>query len=308
LLAHPLQTRLKGWGIPVALCSILVSSAVVLGGILPLVAVVFVLGRDAASLAQSLGDSGGLQHWMESPVAQSFSALLGSIESYLPVTQEELMTLVKQSLTSAGTNLLQWLGAMAARVPSLAIDFIVFLLALFFALIQGPRWVELAYKILPFDEDDEAEFFRTVEGITRGVVIGSLVVGFVQATLMTLAYSWTDLPRPFFFGFVTFLCSFVPFVGSGPIGIGGLIYLAARSDWTGCLILAIFFAVASLSDNFLRPLLMRGRAELHPLLAFVCVLGGLSAFGFAGLFLGPIFAALAVAAMKMLERRASSKA
>ena len=48
-------------------------------------------------------------------------------------------------------------------------------------------------------------------------------------------------------------------------------------------------------DNFLRPILISGRAEVPTLAVFIGVMGGLSAFGFIGLFLGPIVLGLLVA-------------
>jgi len=308
MLVHPAFE----WGcrnrIPPTLWALVLSGLLVVGAVLPLTTVLFVLGRDAAQLATKLTDSGALLQWVEGPVLPFLESWVLRLESFLHISQAEVLGLVKQSLSVGGSALLQWVGSLATRVPSLIIDFVVFLLALFFSMLQGKKWIEVAYKILPFDSDDEAIFFKTVEGITRGVVWGSIVVGLVQGTLMTLAFAWTDLPRPLLFGCLTFLCSFIPFVGSGPVGIGALILLAARSDWSGFLIVGVFFAVASLSDNFLRPWILKGSAELHPLLAFVCVLGGLATFGFAGLFLGPIFAALGVATIRMLERRDVSSA
>jgi predicted PurR-regulated permease PerM len=48
-------------------------------------------------------------------------------------------------------------------------------------------------------------------------------------------------------------------------------------------------------DNFLRPLLISGRAEVPTLAVFIGVMGGLQAFGFIGLFVGPIVLGLLVA-------------
>ena len=53
--------------------------------------------------------------------------------------------------------------------------------------------------------------------------------------------------------------------------------------------------VVSSVDNFLRPFLISGRAEVPTLAVFIGVIGGLAAFGFIGLFLGPIVLGLLVA-------------
>jgi predicted PurR-regulated permease PerM len=53
-------------------------------------------------------------------------------------------------------------------------------------------------------------------------------------------------------------------------------------------------------DNFLRPILISGRVEVPTLAVFVGVIGGLSAFGFLGLFLGPIVLGLVVALFRFI--------
>ncbi len=46
--------------------------------------------------------------------------------------------------------------------------------------------------------------------------------------------------------------------------------------------------MVSAADNVLKPTLISGRMNLHPLLVFLSVLGGLSLFGPLGVILGPL--------------------
>jgi predicted PurR-regulated permease PerM len=46
--------------------------------------------------------------------------------------------------------------------------------------------------------------------------------------------------------------------------------------------------VIGMSDNVVRPLIMKGKSELHPLLIFLSLIGGMAAFGLIGLVLGPL--------------------
>ena len=59
-------------------------------------------------------------------------------------------------------------------------------------------------------------------------------------------------------------------------------------------------------DNFLRPLLISGRVEVPTLAVFIGVMGGLSAFGFIGLFLGPIVLGLVVALFRFATEEVAS--
>jgi predicted PurR-regulated permease PerM len=46
--------------------------------------------------------------------------------------------------------------------------------------------------------------------------------------------------------------------------------------------------VISTLDNLLRPFFLRDRIQLHPLIIFFAILGGISTFGFNGIILGPM--------------------
>ena len=60
--------------------------------------------------------------------------------------------------------------------------------------------------------------------------------------------------------------------------------------------------VISTIDNVVRPLLTRRGLQLHPLLVFISVFGGVISFGFVGLFLGPLVVALVVSVLEAYER------
>ena len=67
----------------------------------------------------------------------------------------------------------------------------------------------------------------------------------------------------------------------------------------------VWGGIVTTIDNFLRPVLVSGRARVGTLTVFIGVLGGVSAFGPIGIFLGPLVLALAIALMRfVLEMRA----
>jgi predicted PurR-regulated permease PerM len=60
--------------------------------------------------------------------------------------------------------------------------------------------------------------------------------------------------------------------------------------------------VVGLSDNFLKPLLMKGDVHLHPALIFFALLGGLSYFGGIGLIAGPMILVFFLAVVRMCRK------
>jgi len=92
------------------------------------------------------------------------------------------------------------------------------------------------------------------------------------------------------------LFALVPLIGTAILWGPAALWLAARGHPGAALFLAGWgILVVGSVDNFLRPLLISGRVEVPTLAVFIGVMGGLSAFGFIGLFLGPIVLGLLVA-------------
>ena len=66
--------------------------------------------------------------------------------------------------------------------------------------------------------------------------------------------------------------------------------------------------VVSSIDNVLRPWVVAGRVELHPMVLLFFILGGVEAFGFIGLFLGPVVASVLTAVFSILREELSTSA
>src|SRR5205085_2425819 len=92
--------------------------------------------------------------------------------------------------------------------------------------------------------------------------------------------------------------SFVPTIGTAIVWAPITVYEFAAKGWGhGVLFLAYGIVIVGGSDNVIRPMLIKRGLEMHPLLVFVAVIGGVASFGPSGIFLGPLVMALAVSAV-----------
>jgi predicted PurR-regulated permease PerM len=74
------------------------------------------------------------------------------------------------------------------------------------------------------------------------------------------------------------------------------------------IVLAYGALVVGTLDNILRPILTGRGINVHPLLVFLALFGGILAFGPAGIFLGPLFVSLFIALAHIYEREMSPNA
>lgn len=128
---------------------------------------------------------------------------------------------------------------------------------------------------------------------TRGVVLGILGTALVQGTLMAIGLALAGIKAAPLLGFVTFLLSPIP-IGPPLVWIPAGLYLwfgLGEVGW-GIFVLVWGGLVVSMVDNFIRPLIISHGSDLPFILVLIGVLGGVAAFGFIGLFLGPVLIAL----------------
>lgn len=137
----------------------------------------------------------------------------------------------------------------------------------------------------------------------RGVVLGILGTALVQGVVAAIGFWIAGIQAAPLLGLLTFVLSPVP-IGPplvwAPVGIW-LIY-SGQTGWGIFILLWGAFAVSTI-DNVIKPLIISRGSDLPFVLVLLGVLGGAIAFGFIGVFLGPVL--LAVGYALLMEWAAS---
>jgi predicted PurR-regulated permease PerM len=194
-----------------------------------------------------------------------------------------------ETLVSSGGSFV--MGALGT-----AASFVLMLFVLFFVLRDGPAVARQVVQMLPIEDRRRARLRQHLADVIRAVFLGIGLTALVQGILVGVGFWIAGLPSPLVFGVVAAFVALVPLVGAALVWVPGALFLAARGDFGHAIFLAAWGAIiVGMVDNFLRPMLISGRADVPTLAVFVGVMGGLAAFGFIGLFLGPIVLALLVA-------------
>jgi predicted PurR-regulated permease PerM len=180
-------------------------------------------------------------------------------------------------------------GGVLADVARFFFSLTVMLCALFFLLRDGGRIVGIIRMLLPFSD---ARRDRLI-GQTRDLIIASvgagLAVAAVQGFIAAMTFALLGFSAPAFWGVMTTFASLLPVVGAAIVWVPAAIWLLATGEIARAIILvAVGVGGIGLVDNVLRPVLMSGRGSANGLVIFIGLLGGIVAFGFIGLVLGPI--------------------
>ena len=215
-------------------------------------------------------------------------------------TDEEIRSLTGQISAFAPQFLRSVGGRTGAIVGNVLITIAVTLIAFYFFLADGPKMVRTLMRLSPMDDNHERELVSEFDRISRAVVLATLLSAVAQGLLAGFAFWLISLSlHEFHFVFsltlLTMVLALIPFVGAASVWAPVALWLFFHESPDGsshqlaAIILAIYgAAVISMADNVIKPLVLHGQSNLHPLLALLSVLGGVHALGPIGILVGPM--------------------
>ena len=304
-LLQPLQQRVA------AACSGRESLAALLLTLLALVLFVGPLGILGAVFAAQAGElATHAQRLAVELELRSFNDLLqqpwmrgwvGWIEQHLAVSTAQLQAWAVSGAQRMLAPLAAMGGAFFLNAVGTVMSFLFMLILLFFLVRDGASMMAALVRLVPMDQPHRERLFGRLGAVTEAVVFGTLVTAMVQGTLVGLAFAVAGLASPVVFGVLAAVLSVVPFGGTALVWGPAVVWLAVMGDYLPAVLLFAFGAgIVGTIDNLLKPLLISGRGDVPTLAVFIGVLGGLSAFGLIGMFLGPVIIALALELLSFL--------
>ncbi len=278
----------------VAVVAVLVVTAAL---VIPVTFVVQQISQEAMSGMKSIAGSFADESWRASLGRYPrLAAVVDWLQREFDV-QGQIKRMVEQEAGSAVEGI--WKKTVFA-----VFSWFVTLLLLFYFFRDKQKLLKGLRSLVPLSSEETDKVFRRVRDSVEATVFGSLVVALVQGTLGGLMFWWLDLPAPLLWGTVMALLAIVPIFGAFIVWVPAAIFLALDGSWDKALILTAWGAIViGLADNLLYPILVKDRLRLHTVPVLIAVLGGFAVFGTAGVVLGPVILAVAVALVEIWRRR-----
>lgn len=195
----------------------------------------------------------------------------------------------------------QFLATQVLSIGQGAIDFVlglvVMLYLLFFFLRDGSALAKRIQDAVPLPPEQERDLFKKFTTVIRATIKGSILVAALQGALGGFIFWVLGLNAPVLWGVVMGLLALLPAVGATLIWAPAAIYLLATgSIWEGLVLLLFGALVIGLVDNILRPILVGKDTKMPDYIVLISTLGGLATFGLNGFVIGPVIAAMFIAA------------
>lgn len=303
VVADPVHSRLtralKGRRLVAALLTAGGFAVVV---VLPIGVVVYGFAREGiafASYGMEWVAEGKLDAWLESMQGDLARFVTTWTRGRVPegsVRAPMLADTVQQGVTTALSITGGLLPNLVSGVASGIIGLVIFVFTVVTLLSEGPRINAFIGSLTPVDPRYETQLVAVFREFAVNMVVGVFVIAIVQGAVAALGYVIFGLPRALFFGTLTGIGAFIPLVGTAVVAVPACIWVGSTYGLGWGLGLAAWSVlVVGTVDNFLRPMLIRGNSNIHPLIIFLGVFGGIWWLGIPGALIGPVLMAMFLA-------------
>ena len=219
----------------------------------------------------------------------------------------DLPALALKGGDAASTFIVGQATGIAKNLFIFLFNFLIMTFSLFFLFRDGETLYRTLRDLIPMEpEHKEAIFVRLYETVSA-VVQSMAVTGATQGLLSGVGFWLLGIPFAFFLGCAAAFFSLLPIGGAAAVWVPCVFYLFLASHWVKAVVLLVYGALfISGVDNIIKPLIIGGRTRLPTLFLVLGILGGLQAYGFLGIFLGPVLLATIVAFVNIYREEYAS--
>lgn len=232
---------------------------------------------------------------------ENFSAhvLLTKINQWPPVNmlfddsgvfEEKAQVWIEGSIQSLSSSVLK----MFSEIPSILMQLVLVALSCFVFLIDGIRFSQWFAGKIPLETDIRKKLGDSLKDTAVSTIWATLAAGGAQSVVMLIAFLILGVPAPFLACGLTFIFAWIPLVGCSPIWGVASIYLVYQGMPGKAVLMVVFGLIAGIVDNIVRPMILKGRNKMHPLVGLISIFGGISLFGIVGVFIGPVLVSLMI--------------
>jgi len=191
-----------------------------------------------------------------------------------------------------------------SSVAQILFAFLLSMLALFYFLKDGKKFLDLFTLLSPLPDTDDEEIYKRLGKAIHSVVFGYLGIALMQGILVSIGFYIFGIPNSALWGALAAIVEPIPFIRSVFIVLTACIYLFSTGHAAAAIgLLAWDIIVGGSIDNFVAPKLIERGLKIHPLFILFSLLGGLAVFGPIGFLMGPIILSLFFALLDIYKKR-----
>ena len=278
-VTHPLYTKLKKLLRSPSLCAAILSVIIVFAILMIVWFLMPIMIRQTFAVYSTL---------QKVDFAAPFRQLAPKFFTSPEFTRDFTVT-INQVIAKGASSIMNRFENVIINLPILFVQFVVMLFVFFFTLRDSEAVVAFFKGLSPLKELSEKRFIQKFNDITKSIVYGMFIIGFLQGVLAGIGFFAFKIPQALFLSIVAILLGIVPYIGTWavwvPIGIGMII---SGNTEAAVAFIGYQLIAAGFIEFFIRPYITKKQAKIPLPNVIIGMLGGAYAFGIIGLVIGPL--------------------
>ena len=207
----------------------------------------------------------------------------------LTITGDEINKAIAELGRVIGLFLYDQARSMTTNLLNVVVNFFFMILIIFYLLIDSHRLASFIIELSPLPDDQDEKLIQKFKDMAGAILIGNGLGGIIQGALGGAVFAMFGFKSPFLWGVIMALMAFLPIVGIGIVFIPASIYLFLYGRFAAGIFFIVFYVLLSGGiEYFFKPKLVGKRVQMHTLLVFLSIIGGLKLFGILGIIYGPL--------------------
>lgn len=185
-------------------------------------------------------------------------------------------------------------------LPSKVLAFFIMLFIIFYTLTHGEIYLKQIKKLIPLKEKEV--IIDSIGRMTQNLIYGLFLIAIIELIITVIGFKIVGVSTPILWGIIIGILAFIPILGPAIIWVPFAIIEFVNANPGKAVGILVIGIILSIIDNFLRPHIMGAKANIHPIIALIGVLGGLKLFGMGGIIIGPLLLSLLITIIEVYTK------
>ena len=206
-------------------------------------------------------------------------------------------------VSSIGSVLYQYSPKFFTATLTMVAGAVLIVIFLFVFFLDGARLCSALTSLIPLKDEHKNILLQEITSVITGIFAGMIATAFVQGLLIGIGYWIAGIANPLVWGVLAVGVTLIPVIGGPVMYVPPAVALMLGGHWyQGIFLLLYGILIVSTADNIIKPLALRGRVNLHPVLLALALVGGTLWIGAAGVIIGPMVVALMLAMIRIYRK------
>lgn len=287
------------------MAALFVTALIVVIIVLPLIFVIFQVSKETVGLYGDIRGDLSLNKIKDFFFGDGvIGRLISSLSEKLGI-EVDLMNLYTKTLSklqSYSGKVFATLNSWLSDTFSFIFQFVLMILGIFTIFVEGEKLKDFIFKLSPLPDEQEQLILEKFSQMNYVTLVCNGVGGVIQGILAGIGFWIAGLQSIFLWSVIMVILAFIPLLGISIITIPACIYLYFKGKALAATLLLIYTAaIAFLAENYYKPKFMGKKIKINSLLILFYIFAGMSTFGMAGIFYGPIICTIFLTMVEIFQ-------